>query len=298
MKPQWLESALRLLNTGPAPQRVFTTEQLKMFYQQHHDAIQLPRSVTAKRFIDAVVAAGTLKQVSIEPVKGARARDGSPYKPLARFLRGDASAIDMALSIRRGSYLSHGSAAEQYGLIPAGNTIYVNKEQSAKKSNLPALTQEAINLAFSFAPKISNLVYEYEGKRILVISGKNTGNLEVVTQSVPSTISYTSLERTLIDIAVRPIYAGGVAAVMQAFKDARQRISVGKLAEVLRQLDYTYPYQQVLGFYLGRAGFGSAETSKLKDMGIKFDFYLTHQIKNPVLDTEWRLFIPNELAGR
>ena len=32
--------------------------------------------------------------------------------------------------------------------------------------------------------------------------------------------------------------------------------------------------------------------SSLKELGLKFDFYLTHQMKNPAYDAEWRLYHP------
>jgi hypothetical protein len=119
-----------------------------------------------------------------------------------------------------------------------------------------------------------------------------TANLEVITQNISSTIAYTGLERTLIDITVRPAYAGGVHAVMQAFKNARGRISVGKLVNVLRNLNYTYPYNQAIGDYLREAGYTAREIEELKATDVRFNFYLAHGMKKRALDAEWRVYVP------
>jgi hypothetical protein len=291
MKP-WLETALRTLNKGPGSQRVFTYHQLKKFHASHKHELELPPSITTTRLVEAMIGSGTLKEVSINPAKGSKGQDGTPYKTIVRYARGDANVMELGLSLRPNSYLSHASAAELHGVLPASKTLYVNKEQGPKTINPIPLTQEAINLAFSYSPRVSNLVYEHEGRRIVLINGKSTNNLEVVTQSVPSPIAYTTLERTLIDITVRPIYAGGTNAVIQAFKNAAGQISLLKLIDVLRQLDYIYPYHQALGYYLQKSGYTAQETKALKDLEIKFDFFLTHGVRKTIFDADWRLYVP------
>jgi predicted transcriptional regulator of viral defense system len=106
-------------------------------------------------------------------------------------------------------------------------------------------------------------------------------------------VNITNLERTLIDIAVRPVYSGGIAEVAKAYHAAAQKVSVNRLMTYLNSLNYTYPYHQVIGYYMTKAGnYSSAQLAKLKAVPIDFDFYLTYQLKNPVLDQQWRLFVP------
>ncbi len=105
----------------------------------------------------------------------------------------------------------------------------------------------------------------------------------------------TSLERTLIDIAVRPTYAGGAAPVLQCFRAARERVDAAALTAMLRQLDYVYPYHQVIGFYMQKAGYQDEQVRGLRGLGLSYDFYLAHGIKNRTYNSDWRIFVPAEL---
>jgi hypothetical protein len=141
------------------------------------------------------------------------------------------------------------------------------------------------------------LFYKYEENTITVLSGKHTGRNGVVSATAPSghKVDVTSLERTLIDITVRPGYAGDVPAVLEAFRLAKNQISVSKLTALLRRLDYTYPYHQSIGFYLKRAGYPESDQLLAKREPIEFDFYLSHNLKDPDFDPEWRVFFPRSL---
>ncbi len=102
----------------------------------------------------------------------------------------------------------------------------------------------------------------------------------------------TRLERTLIDIAVRPDYAGGIYQVLEAYKAAKDRVSVNTLIATIKKLDYIYPYHQTIGFYMERAGYDVTRTDRLLKLGTSLDFYLTYGIKDREYDSKWRLFFP------
>ena len=68
-------------------------------------------------------------------------------------------------------------------------------------------------------------------------------------------IPRTTLERTLIDITVRPIYSGGVNAVLDAYKKSIGKVSVKKIIAILDTINFIYPYYQAVGFYLEKAGY-------------------------------------------
>jgi len=102
---------------------------------------------------------------------------------------------------------------------------------------------------------------------------------------------YTDLERTLIDISVRPVYSGGVFEVLEAYKLAKGKLDVSKLASYLKKMQFTYPYEQLIGFYLEKANYWEKEIELfLKKQ--KFNFYLTYDIRNKEFSDKWKLFYP------
>src|SRR5204863_201070 len=135
-----------------------------------------------------------------------------------------------------------------------------------------------------------------EGQRIQILNGKQTGNLGVteIKSDLNEALQVTDLSRTLIDIAVRPSYSGGVFEVLNAYKKAKKRkVSIDILITYLKQLDYVYPYHQVIGFYMEKSGiYEASEIDLLKKIGMKYNFYLAYGIKKPQFVTEWKLYIP------
>ncbi len=220
------------------------------------------------------------------------------YEAEQRHAWGTPSPFELALSLRGNTYLCHGTAVYLHGLlqdIPA--TFFVNKEQGPKEQ-FGKLSQEALDRAFASKPRQSNLAFSDEtGRRYVVIAGKFTNRLEVGEISGPGgeQLSATKLERTLLDITVRPIYAGGVHNVLEAYRSARERVSVNLLLATLKKLGHLYPYHQAVGFYLERAGYSPRDLALARRPGLAFDFHLTHGIKDRNYSKEWRLYYPRGL---
>lgn len=202
------------------------------------------------------------------------------------------TAYHYAISLRGNAYLSHSSAIHLLGLTQQQpKTIYVNKEQSKKPRPEGDLIQDAIDRAFSRPQRRSNYVFRVEGAQIVLLSGKATDNAGVITDAQTG-LPLTCLERTLIDITVRPRYAGGVFQVSQAFRTALKEIQLPRLMSLLDALDYRYPYHQSIGFYLEKAGADEQILEKLRRLGQKYDFYLDYSMATPQYDKSWRVFYP------
>jgi hypothetical protein len=271
-----------------SPTRVFQSKDLERLIVSKRVDLAIPRRVSTREFLKVLLESTPLRQLLLAPVPPA------DYDAPVRFVWGQVSPFSVALSLRAGSYLSHGSAVFLHGLteqIP--KTIYVNKEQSPKPAPSSPPSQETIDRAFQNEPRVSKYQFEFEGYRTTLLSGKNTGRLEVtrlIDEGAP--LDVTKVERTLIDIAVRPVYAGGVFEVLKAYRAARERTAVNTLVATLKRLQYAYPYHQAIGFYMERAGFAPAQLDKLRSLGLPFRFYLTNRMNNPRFSKDWQLFIP------
>lgn len=191
----------------------------------------------------------------------------------------------LSLQIPKTIYLNveHGSPMPSIGHIVAINSI--------DDENI--LTQESIDKAFQGSQRKSSLFYFYQDKKIILTNGKYTNKLGVVKrQSKDQCFEFTDLERTLIDISVRPVYAGGVFEVLEAYKRAKGKTNGEKVADYLTRLNFIYPYHQVIGFYMEKAGYDESDIKHFKK-GMNFNFYLTYDIRNKVFSEKWRLYYPN-----
>lgn len=268
------------------PRHVFRETELKEIISQNADAWQAPERLrSVSKFAQQFLEKG-LQKVTLA---------SEHYRNATRYVWGEVRPYELAISLGKHAYFSHATAMFLRGLtdqIP--KTIYVNEEQTPKNFGPPVLTQQGIDRAFAGKQRTSRAIFTHEGIRALVISGKSTGRLEVGRIEAPdSTIAEaTKVERTLIDISVRPDYAGGPQQVLAAYEAARDQVSTNVLVATLKKLDYAYPYHQTIGFYMTRARYSEKQKDLLKRFGTNFKFYLTYGMKNPDYDSEWNLFFP------
>jgi len=267
---------------------LFSPTDLAEIFTQIRTEWGLPRGLTPNKLRNLALETKALQEVHLT----------STY-PLhtTRFHRGDFTPYELALSLRPYSYLSHGTAAFLHGLTDnQPEFVYVNQEQSAKKQS-GSLTQAGLNRAFSGKQRQSRFIVTHNKTRIMLLSGKDTDQLGVqeVTGTQGETLELTNLERTLIDIAVRPGYAGGTENVLYSYGRAIQKISVDRLTEMIEELNYVYPYHQAIGFYLQRAGLDFKSLTSLRKLELKYDFFLEHGMKKTKFDSQWRIHYPDDL---
>jgi len=271
-------------------QRVFKRKEVSALLQRHRHDWKLTESLTASQFVAYLLDKTPMREVQLE---------SESYNPITRFVWGEeVSSYEIFLSVKKNSYLCHATAIFMHGLsdlIP--KMIYVNAEQSPKPRK-GVLTQEGVRRAFANKQRMSRFIYSADSHTATFLSGKNTGNLGVVEMDDPTTgrpLHITDLERTLIDSSVRPTYAGGTLNVLDAFREAKARVSVNRLGAYLKKMDYIYPYHQSLGFFMSRAGYPEKSQAKMRALGLEHDFYLEYGMKDANYDSAWRIFFPKGL---
>lgn len=202
--------------------------------------------------------------------------------------------------INYNGYYSHYSAMSIHNLtLQLPKTIYFNYEKSnpyespsENKLRRSELEQESIDNAFAKQQRKTSSEYIYDDLNVILVNGKFTDKLGVILESHHDRyFYYTDLERTLIDIAVRPDYSGGVFEVLEAYQKAKDYCDVQKMIAYLNHLNYIYPYHQVIGFYMQKANY-PYDMYKHFMKGITHKFYLTYGMRRVNFSDDWQLFYP------
>lgn len=222
--------------------------------------------------------------------------DEPKYRSIKRVVLPGCTPLELGTTIRGGGYFTHSTAVFLHGLTDSvPTTFYINKEQSPKPPPSGGLNQERLDKAFRTKQRRSRYTFRWGKYRFTILSGKNSGDFGVVQQAGPNgeRLRVTHVERTLIDIVARPAYAGGLVEVLHAYTSAVERgVDVQRLIATLDHLDYVYPYHQVIGYLLERAGLEADELELLRARGLHFDMPAAHGIVRPSLDSSWRVVLP------
>ncbi|MHC4526817.1 MAG: type IV toxin-antitoxin system AbiEi family antitoxin domain-containing protein, partial [Planctomycetota bacterium] len=218
------------------------------------------------------------------------------YGTIVRYTWSDVPLFELLLTLKRRSYFTHYTAMYLHELteqIP--KTIYITWEQDPKPRPKGKLEQGRINWAFKRPTRLSNNTADYQNRKLCLLNGMFTNNLGVTEMpgAEGETLRLTDVERTLIDITVRPEYAGGVFEVLKAYRLAKVKVSINRLVATLRKINYIYPYHQAIGFYLEKAAvYNQSQLDLLRRFEINYDFYLMHQMKDCEYSEKWRLYFP------
>jgi len=267
------------------PRRIFWPSEIAQFLSEHRQQWDMP-NVSIEELLKIL-----LHQKFV--IRAEFTSKNNKYDPIIRYIRGEHSTAELALSLQRDSFLSHGTALTMHGMAAPEKIIYVNREQSPK-DRPDGITQTGIRLAFRNKQRQSKYVFTHSTVKYMLLNGKHTGRAGVTRAKAPSgeTVDVTDKERTLIDVIVRPAYAGGIGRVVDAYAMGVNGIDVDHMIDLLQRLDHAYPYHQAIGFLLERAGRSHVDCNKFEALGKEFDFYLDYGMNRSAFNKKWRLHYP------
>jgi predicted transcriptional regulator of viral defense system len=272
--------------------RVLTPDNIEEILEEHRDSWRLAKSVTVGKFINFLVDKIKLQKFEIK-------FPSTLIPNFHRYSLGEVSPLAIASSLKPEYNFSHYTAMSIHHLTEqVPKILYLTWEQPEKARVIKPLEQKKIDWAFAQRPRISENIAPFDDHKICILYGMYTGSLGVIEGEglEGEKIRVTNVERTLIDITVRPFYAGGIFEVLKAFKLAKDRVSINKLAVMLKKIGYVYPYHQAIGFYLEKSGvYKESAINIFRKQDMEYDFYLTYQMKDKVYSKEWCLFYPKGL---
>jgi len=273
------------------PSDIFKQVEISNLLDTYREPWSLPKSLTGPSFAKRLVESKIIRE-HVFPF---------PARKEKRYAKLKVPMLEVLQSIKANSYFTHAFAMHTHKISKQIiNEVYLNFEQPLHQRN-GILEQKNIDLAFRAKPRCTQNIVECENYRLIMLNGMFTGMLGVETRTTnpgfsdAASVRVTDLERTLIDITVRPQYSGGVQNVLDAFILARDCIDIDKLSRYLSELNYVYPYHQALGWYLSQSGYTDDQLACFRQRPRNHRFYLTHQIKKPVLDEHWNVFCPDFL---
>lgn len=283
---------------------IFSRTNLIDILKKLQNTTSIKENLSLKRFLQFIlVEANIVDEIQIL----------MPDTHIARryiLLSEEISQYEIALSLLPGSCLSHYSALFIHDLtVNNPKNIYINREQSKKpidKKNA-ILTQKKVDYAFSKPMRSTNNIAQFSFKgidyKVFMLNGKNTNKLGVIEKKAVGfslSVKTTDIERTLIDCIVRPGYAGGVEECMEAFKEAQNKIDLKKIVNYIKKLDYIYPIEQAVLFYLKRASDVMADLELLEELveskNLDINYYLNYQMVNKTLDPNLKIYYPRDLG--
>ena len=274
------------------PDHVLKTKQIYAILSEQRQFWRLAQNTTAEQFIEFLEKHSKLKEYEFR----------FPQRAEKCYVWDQAPLLAILLGLKKDLHFSHYTAMRTHGLTEQSpKSIYLTDERSASHASerKNKISQSDIDNAFRRPARASSNWVEYNDKKIYLLNGADTSHLGVVTELMTDEngaevrARLTNLERTLIDITVRPVYAGGVFEVAKAYQLAKERVSINKLMAMLHKLDFVYPYHQAVGYYLQRADYKASQLDLVRRLPMEQDFYLTHELNDTRYNSDWRLHIPS-----
>lgn len=275
---------------------VFKQREVERILSANRQEWQLAKSMAFREFLEYLLKGRRLRRLEFP----------FPHRREIRYTWGSVSLEEVLLTIKPRCHFSHYTAVQLHELTEQDpQTLYINSEQTPKPVPESGLAQQRIDQAFSRKPRMTRNVAIVKGAnrkgiKVCLLNSKHTSYVGVEERDIrlpgekeAIQLRLTDVERTLIDIAVRPFYAGGIAEVQKAYRRAVGRASVNRIAGLLRNLGYVYPYHQAIGAHLETAGFDKNAVDLFHErFEYEFDFYLSYGMKETEYVSRWRIHVP------
>lgn len=271
-------------------QAIFSKKELQQALEANRDDWRLAQYTTVDDFISQLEKHSPLTSLTLD--------FGRFRKELFLYQNTSITSERIALAAKPNTYLSHYSAAAYHGLTEQHpKTIYVTAEQArTHPQGNRELTQEAIDRSFRQPQRKTQNKARY-GDYMIALLDKKVAELDKgIIHDEAQGVRVSSLERTLLEMVMRPAYSGGVHETLKAFIRAKdQKVSVNKMGALLSHFDLLYPYAHSVGFYLERAGYRQSQLAIFERRLTDYRFYLSYNIQNPVFCDKWKVYHPKSI---
>jgi len=265
----------------------FNIKELRSIFINMKQEWDLAYHTKSKEWLQALMENGILKEQSVD----------FPNKSYRLYAKIDSSVYEKVSHLSPSSYISHYTAMFLHGLTEqVPRDIYINFPQK-KHGGRVYLNQEQIQESYLKPFKRSQKIAVFEDMWLIALNGKDSDikPCYLMEHDYFGRIRIASLEKTMIDIAVRPEYSGGVDEVLKAYKSAAGDVSISRLRALLESHSFAYPYHQPIGWYMSKSGLYKDSSIRLiKSMGTGLRFFLRkgQDLEDSYLDEEWNLFVP------
>lgn len=269
---------------------IYGIHDLMIIFNSNNKKWNLSYATTFQKFVDFLIEKSYLEKIDL----GAKILYGWKINKY-----GEDIVYEIAINLKPRSYISHYSAMFLNNMteqIP--KTIYVTYDRETKLVNRnKKLEQSKIDLAFSEKKEAKEVSYTFNGYRFVLVNSPSSEKIGVksIMLSTGLIIPVTNVERTLIDIIVRPELSGGIHEIIKAYKSV-DTVQIVKLKTYLRKKEYVYPFEQAIGFCLEYAGIDQEKVDLFfEDCELEYNFYLDRGLENPKFSNRWKLYYPNFL---
>jgi len=211
--------------------------------------------------------------------------------------------IDILVAFQPLYYLSHFSALYLHELTNHRPEEYFLSKEITGRTPIHSKDKmsEKIRQAFLKAPRKTSKYLTYQKTKIILLEKQDLGKIGVKKRSLniekerQVNISFTSLERTLIDSIISPHYSGGIKTVINAFSKAR--ININQLHKIYKTYSPYYPYWQSIGFLLYKLKKSDVSEKWLQYFSSpKMTFYLDKNFnENWNYYAKWKIYYPKGL---